>query len=112
MQDTQFLSEVREEGGEVSQRIELIVVSLQVPAAWDLQGAGLAVVAGRDASPLQQHGVCVAREAGAVQGVRESAHHHQEDHREYQHERQDNSGLAPGEELFESEYFVFLLSTA
>ena len=83
------------------------VVTVQVPTARYLQGAGVAAAARCDAGPLQQHGVRVAREAGAVQGVRESAHHHQEDHRRHQHQRQDNSGLAPGEELFESEYFVF-----
>ena len=56
------------------------VVTVQVPAARYLQGAGVAAVAGGDAGPLQQHGVRVATEAGAVQGVREGAQHHPEDH--------------------------------
>ena len=55
-------------------------MTVQVPAAWYLQGAGVAAAARCDAGPLQQHGVRVATEAGAVQGVREGAQHHQEDH--------------------------------
>ena len=54
-------------------------MAVQVPAAWYLQGAGVAAAAGGDAGPHQQHGVRVETEAGAVQGVREGADHHPED---------------------------------
>ena len=72
----------------------------------------MAAATGRDAGPHQQHRVRVETEAGAVQGVREGPDHHTEDHRHDKYQQQDNSSLAPGEELLESEYLVFLLNMA
>ena len=86
-------------------------VRVKVPPARHLQGPGVAVAAGGEACPHQQHGVRAETETGAVHGVGDGSHNHREDWPEHRHSPQDNSGLAPGEELLKSKnhFIIFLV---